>query len=80
MESIKNFYDLENQSRRETEEKYEDIQNSIHNSLLYNRPTFRHKFNEFCFNECFWIVPFGIVIIMIVIVMVIVVVVVKESS
>jgi hypothetical protein len=78
MESLKNFNDLK--TLRESDEKYEDIENSIHNSLLYNQPTMKHKCNEFCFNDCFWVIPFGIVITMIIIVMVIVAVVVKKLS
>jgi hypothetical protein len=65
---------------RESDEKYEDIENSIHNSLIYNQPTNKHKCNEFCYNLSFSVIPFGIVITMVVIVMVIVAVVVKTFS
>jgi len=72
MESLTNFYDVENQ-RKNTE----DIENSIHNSLLYNHPTTRYNCQDIVFNGCSWLIPIGIVIIMIIIVMVIVVVTVK---
>jgi hypothetical protein len=76
MESLRDFYDIESQSKRE--EKNEDIENSIQNSLLYNHPTNRYNYYEVIFNDCFWVVPFGIVITMIIIVMVITVIVVKK--
>jgi len=72
MESLTNFYDVENQ-RKNTE----DVENSIHNSLLYNQPTTRYNCHDIVFNGCSWVIPIGIVIIMIIIVMVIVVVTVK---
>jgi hypothetical protein len=72
MESLTNFYDVENQ-RKNTE----DVENSIHNSLLYNKPTTRYNCHDIVFNGCSWLIPIGIVIIMIIIVMVIVVVTVK---
>jgi hypothetical protein len=78
MESLKNFNDL--QTLRESDEKYEDIENSIHNSLLDNRRTIQHNFYDFCYNLSFSVVPFGIVVIMIIIVMVITVVIVKKLS
>ena len=78
MESVKNFNDLK--TIRESDEKYEDIENSIHNSLIYNQPTIKHNCNEFCYNLSFSVIPFGIVIIMVVIVMVIVAVLVKTLS
>lgn len=79
MESLKNFNDLG--TYRESDEKYEDIENSIHNSLLYNQPQNRYNCHEFCFiNDCFWIVPFGITLFMIIIVMVITVILVKKLS
>jgi hypothetical protein len=65
---------------RESDEKYDDIENSIHNSLMYNQPTTKHKCNEFCYNASFSVIPFGIVIIMVIIVMVIVAVSVKTFS
>ena len=65
---------------RESDEKYEDIENSIHNSLLYNQPTIKHKCNEIFYNLSFSVIPFGIVIIMVIIVMVIVAVAVKILS
>jgi len=78
MESLENFNDLK--SIRESDEKYEDIENSIHNSLLYNKPTIKHNCNEFCYNLSFSVVPFGIVITMVIIVMVIVAVMVNMFS
>jgi|LakMenEpi03Aug12_release.lakeMendotaPanAssembly.Ray.scaffolds.fasta_scaffold5844680_1 hypothetical protein len=78
METIENFNDLK--SIRESDEKYEDIENSIHNSLLYNKPTIKYNCNEFCYNLSFSVVPFGIVIIMVIIVMVIVAVMVNMFS
>jgi hypothetical protein len=72
MESLTNFYDVENQ-RKNTE----DVENSIHNSLLYNQPTTRYNCHDIVFNSCSWVIPIGIVTIMIIIVMVIVVVTVK---
>jgi len=72
MESLTNFYDLENQ-RKNTE----DVENSIRNSLLNNQPIIRYKCHEIIHNSCYWVIPVGIVIIMVIIVMVIVVVTVK---
>ena len=73
METLNKFYDVENQR-----ENTEDIENSIHNSLLYNRPTVRQNCYEFCLHECSALLPFGIAIIVIIIVMIIVVIVVKN--
>lgn len=78
MKSLKSFHDLE--SHRESDEKYEDIQNSIQNSLLYNEPANRYNYYDFLFNDCFWIVPFGITLVMIIIVMIITVILVKTLS
>lgn len=73
MESLKCFYDLENQ--RETTE---DIENSIHNSLIDNRRTNRYNCYELVFNDCFWVVPLGIILVMIIVVMIITVILVKK--
>jgi hypothetical protein len=65
---------------RESDEKYEDIENSIHNSLIYNQPTIKHTCYNFFYNASFSVIPFGIVIVMVIIVMVIVAVAVKTFS
>jgi len=72
METLTNFYDVENQRKNTV-----DIENSIHNSLLDNEPTIRYKCHEIIHNSCSWLIPLGIVIIMVIIIMVIVVVTVK---
>jgi hypothetical protein len=72
MESLTNFYDVENQRKNTV-----DIENSIHNSLLNNKPTIRYNCHDIIQNSCSWLIPLGIVIIMVIIVMVIVVVTVK---
>ena len=78
METLNNFNDLK--IIRESDEKYEDIENSIHNSLLYNQPTIKDNCYNLFYNLSFSIIPFGIVIIMVIIVMVIVAVAVKILS
>jgi hypothetical protein len=60
--------------------KYEDIENSIHNSLLYNKPTIQDNCYDFFYNVCFWSVPFGIIIVIIMIIMIITIILVKKLS
>jgi hypothetical protein len=76
MEVVKNSNNLV--THRESDERYEEIENSIHNSLVCNNPKDENNHNKFCLNECFWIVPFGIVITTAIVVMTIVVVVVRK--
>ncbi len=76
MESIKNFYDVENP--REYDEKIEDIENSIHNSLLYNRPTTQYNCYELVLKDCLSLLPFGIMIVIIIICMIMTVIIVKK--
>jgi len=76
MEPLQDFYDLENQ--RETTE---DIENSIHNSLIDNRRTNRYNCYELVFNDCFWVDFFlllGIILLMIIVVTIITVILVKK--
>lgn len=72
METLQNLYDMENQRKNTV-----DIENSIHNSLLYNQPTNRYNFRDVVFDSCYWLVPFTFVLLIVFIFMILAVLVVK---
>lgn len=72
METLQDFYDVENQRKNTI-----DIENSIRNSLLDNQPTNRYICRDIVFDGCYWIGPFVFILFIVFIMMVIAVLVVK---